>query len=97
MQNTRENPLITLTRNRRLFRLVMTIAVALGIAASSSVKSDGSLPSSSTALREASTIIFLVMTALLVLQTLYFARVKMLNRYTAVHSEQIFILPASSH
>ncbi|KAF9526922.1 hypothetical protein CPB83DRAFT_884643 [Crepidotus variabilis] len=93
VQNTRENPLITLTRNRRLFRFVMTIAVALGIAASSSVKSDGSLPSSSTALREASTIIFLVMTALLVLQTLYFARVKMLNRYTAVHNPQASVNP----
>ncbi|KAF9526921.1 hypothetical protein CPB83DRAFT_816514 [Crepidotus variabilis] len=88
VQNTDENPIITLTKNRRLFRLLMTVAVALGITASSNVNSDGSSPSYANALREASTIIFLVMTALLVFQTVYFARIKMMNRHTSIQNPQ---------
>lgn len=80
----KENKIIRLTQNRRLFRLALLIAVALGIASSSNISSDGTIPSSSVALREASTIMFLVLTALLAFQTLYFSRIKFANRNTSI-------------
>ncbi|KAJ3926277.1 MAG: hypothetical protein NXY57DRAFT_1029601 [Lentinula lateritia] len=61
--------LLRLTRNRRFFRMALIVPMALGIAGINLASSD---PSSSigTSLREASAIIFLVLTVFQVLQTL---------------------------
>ncbi|KAJ3773176.1 hypothetical protein FB446DRAFT_845028 [Lentinula raphanica] len=61
--------LLALTRNRRLFRLALTVPMALGIAG---INESTENPNSSTgnSLRKASAIVFLVMTALQVGQTL---------------------------
>ncbi|KAJ3810754.1 hypothetical protein F5876DRAFT_41144 [Lentinula aff. lateritia] len=61
--------LLRLTRNRRLFRMALIVPMALGIAGINLASSD---PTSSigTSLREASAIIFLVLTVIQVLQTL---------------------------
>jgi hypothetical protein len=69
-----EHPILRLTRNRHLFRITMVLAVVLGIIASSTISSDGTAGPSSTSLREASSYIFLALTALLFLQTLHLAR-----------------------
>jgi len=61
---------LRLTRNRHLFRLLMATAVALGIVASTTVSNDGTPTSTSTTLREASTAIFLVLTASILLQAI---------------------------
>lgn len=62
-----------LIQNRHLFRLALTVAVALGIAASNLVtSSNASSRSTGNSLREASTIIFLVLTVLQTYQTVLF-------------------------
>ena len=69
----------------------MVAAVALGIAASSSLNSDGTPGSTSSALREASTIIFLVLTLLLVFQTVYLSRFRLRGTYNPTHFSFFFL------
>jgi len=70
-------PIVRLSRSRHLFRIVMVLAVVLGITASSTVSSNGVPGSSSITLREASSYIFLGLTALLFLQTLRLTKVNL--------------------
>ena len=66
------HPVLRFTRNRRLFRVLLMVAVALGIASSSMTDATHTAANDNTikSLHEASTIIFLVLTALQALQTL---------------------------
>jgi hypothetical protein len=71
-----KNLIIRLTRNRRLFRLGLTVAVALGIAGSSMTSSNSNSSTginSGSALRKVSTAIFVVLTALQAFQTVILA------------------------
>ncbi|KAJ3903007.1 hypothetical protein F5879DRAFT_1016799 [Lentinula edodes] len=61
--------LLRLTRNRRLFRTALIVPVALGIAGIN-LASSNPTSSTGTSLREASAIIFLILTVFQVLQTL---------------------------
>jgi hypothetical protein len=70
----RDNSVLRLTRNRNLFRIVMIVAVILSISGSSTISNNGTAGPTSISLREASTYIFLGLTALLFLQTLRLAR-----------------------
>jgi len=85
-----EPPVVRLTKNRHLFRLVMVVAVALGIVAASTISSDGIAGPSSITLREASTYIFLALTILLFLQILHLARAHNLNESRANHGVTSF-------
>ena len=69
-----EHPILRLTQDRRLFRLVVMIALILGIISASSTKSNGTISATNKSLHIASTIIFLVVTVLQVLQTIILAR-----------------------
>jgi len=71
---TDEHRAFRLLRDRRLFRLAVAIAVTLSIVASTTLSADGTSGPKATALREASTIIFLVLTGLLFLQTCHLAK-----------------------
>jgi hypothetical protein len=65
-------------RNRTLYRLALLVAIALGIAGLSMV--EGSNPgdfNTGNSLHKASTIIFLVLVALLAYQTLVLARLEL--------------------
>jgi len=68
-----KNALLLLIRNRRLFRLAMTIAVALGIVSSTMHNGQSSTAS---ALHKISVIIFLILTVLQAFQTLMLARME---------------------
>ncbi|KAF8963766.1 hypothetical protein BDZ97DRAFT_975361 [Flammula alnicola] len=68
------NPIIRLTKNRQLFRLPLTVAVALGIAAAAS--NNGAESTSNQALHKASTIIFLLLTILQAFQTTILTRME---------------------
>jgi hypothetical protein len=70
-----KHPIIQLTRNRRIFRLALTTAVALGSAGTSmSQSSNSSTAHTGKTLHVVSTVIFLVLTVLQALQTLALAR-----------------------
>lgn len=70
-----QNPIIRLTRNRRIFRLALTTAVALGSAGTSmSQSSNSNTAHTGKTLHVISTVIFLVLTILQALQTLALAR-----------------------
>jgi len=70
-----QHPIISLTRNRRIFRLFLTTAVALGSAGTSmSQSSNSNTAHTGKTLHVVSTVIFLVLTILQALQTLAFAR-----------------------
>jgi membrane-associated phospholipid phosphatase len=71
------NPLIRLTKNRRLFRLVLLIAVILGIVASTEISSSGTISHTGKLERIISTIIFLVLTILQAFQTFLLARMEL--------------------
>jgi len=66
-----QNPILLLIRNRRLFRLTLSIAVALGIASLSIDNGQGSTPS---ALHKVSVAMFIVLTVLQAFQTAVLAR-----------------------
>ncbi|KAF8955120.1 hypothetical protein BDZ97DRAFT_1675192 [Flammula alnicola] len=68
------NPIIRLTKNRQLFRLALTVAVALGIVAASS--NNGAESTTNQALHKASTIIFLLLTILQAFQTTVLTRME---------------------
>ncbi|EDR00897.1 uncharacterized protein LACBIDRAFT_295674 [Laccaria bicolor S238N-H82] len=69
------NPIIALTRNRRIFRLALVLAVALGSAGTSmSQSSSSSTAHTGKTLHVISTVMFLVLTILQALQTLHLAR-----------------------
>lgn len=70
------NPILRLTRNRGLFRLGLIVAVALGITGTSeeNLSHNNDNVNTGTSLRKASIYIFLVLTVLLVLQTLVLVR-----------------------
>jgi len=76
-ESTTEHHVLRLLRSRHFFRVAMATAVTLGIIASSKVSSNGIYGSTAIALREASTGIFLALTALLFLQTIRLARVNL--------------------
>ncbi|KAF9477865.1 hypothetical protein BDN70DRAFT_880635 [Pholiota conissans] len=106
MQNRPEssNPLIRLTKNRRIFRLTLVIAVILGIIAATSVSDSGVVSSSGQAMRTASTIIFLVLTILQAFQTFMLAQMEIATRgrekrdnesFGARHSMSILFIGAA--
>jgi len=67
------SPISRITQNRRVFRLALTAAVALGIAGVNLItSSNASSRSTGNALHKASTIMFLVLTVLQVYQTVVF-------------------------
>jgi hypothetical protein len=66
------NPILVITRNRRLFRLAMSIAVALGI---SSATIDNGQSSTAKSLHKISVIIFLVLTILQAFRTAILATI----------------------
>jgi len=78
-----ENPLLMITQNRRLFRVAILVALILGIASSTTTNSDGSSSTTTDTLHIASTVLFLVVTVLQAIQTIYLAskRVSGQNRY----------------
>ncbi|KAF8963815.1 hypothetical protein BDZ97DRAFT_976663 [Flammula alnicola] len=69
-----DNPIIRLTKNRRLFRFALTVAVALGIVAASS--NNGANSTTNQALHKASTIIFLLLTILQAFQTAILTKIE---------------------
>ena len=71
------NPLLRITRNRHLFRIVLMTAVVLGIVSATQTNNDGSTSTTSSSLHKVSIIIFLVLTVLQALQTLVLVRVEM--------------------
>ncbi|KAF9477939.1 hypothetical protein BDN70DRAFT_944910 [Pholiota conissans] len=82
MQNRPEssNPIIRLTKNRRLFRLTLLIAVILGVVSSTSASKTGTFSSSGKTERQASTILFLILTLLQAFQTLLLAQMEIAAR-----------------
>ncbi|KAF8193705.1 hypothetical protein BJ912DRAFT_1021525 [Pholiota molesta] len=74
------NPLIRLTKNRRLFRLVLLIAVILGIVASTEISSSGTISHTGKLERIVSTVIFLVLTILQAFQTFLLAQMELATR-----------------
>ena len=79
--NHHEHHILRLLRNRHLFRIAMATAVTLGIIASSTVSSSGTSGPTATTLREASTAIFLALTALLFFQTIRLAGFNLSGEY----------------
>ncbi|KAF8892341.1 hypothetical protein CPB84DRAFT_1683104 [Gymnopilus junonius] len=65
------NSILALTRNRRVFRLILLIAVVLGIVSATQNDPQSSL---ATTLHKVSIIIFLILTALQLFQTVLLAR-----------------------
>jgi hypothetical protein len=80
---------LRITQNRRLFRAAILIALILGIASSSSTNSNGSSSTTTDTLHVASTIIFLVVTVLQAVQTIFLAN----KRVSGTLSFLIYIVP----
>ncbi|KAF8809296.1 hypothetical protein BYT27DRAFT_7254796 [Phlegmacium glaucopus] len=70
--STPSHPILRLTQNRRVFRLAIMIALILGIVSSSTTTSNGT-STTNTSLHIASTVIFLIVTALQAIQTIILA------------------------
>ncbi|KAF8162620.1 hypothetical protein B0H34DRAFT_692095 [Crassisporium funariophilum] len=70
------SPILQVTQNRRIFRLVLLVALVLGIVAASTTDNSGSSSSTSRTLHIASTVIFLALTVLQAFQTLLLARME---------------------
>jgi len=68
-----ENPILRITQNRRLFRVAILIALILGIVSATSTNSNGSTSTTSNTLHIASTVLFLVVTVLQAVQTIFLA------------------------
>ena len=93
------HPIIALTRNRRIFRLALTIAVALGSAGTSmSQSSNSSTAHTGKTLHVVSTVMFLVLTILQALQTLHLARSELsgrLSRFKSLLAAHLY--PSQNH
>jgi len=68
------NPILRITQNRRLFRVAILVALILGISASTTTNSNGTISTTTTSLHVASTVIFLLVTVLQAVQTIFLAR-----------------------
>lgn len=74
--------ILRITRNRALFRLALTSAVALGIAGTTmSQSSNPHTVNTGLTLRKVGTIIFLVLTVLQAFQTLILAKIELTSAY----------------
>ena len=62
-----------MTQNRRVFRLAILVALILGITSSSTTNSNGSTSTTTNSLHIASTVLFLVVTVLQAVQTIFLA------------------------
>jgi len=72
------SPILKFTQSRKAFRLVMTIAVVMGITSSVIGSSHPEKHNSTaTTLREISTVIFFLLTVLNAFQTIYYAKFEM--------------------
>lgn len=69
-------PIVKLTHNRTFFRVLLLVAVILGIASAAKTNSNGNIVSSSKSLHIASTIMFLVLTVVQVLHTIHLSRTR---------------------
>jgi len=67
------NPILRITQNRRLFRIAILLGLILGITSSSTTNSNGSSSTTTDSTHIASTVIFLVVTVLQAIQTIYLA------------------------
>lgn len=67
------NPILRITQNRRLFRGAILAGLILGISAATTTNSDGTSSTTTTSLHVASTVIFLVVTVLQAVQTIFLA------------------------
>ena len=76
-----ENPILRITQNRRLFRVAILVALILGIASSTTTNSNGSSSSTANTLHIASTVIFLVVTVLQAVQTIYLASMRVSGEF----------------
>lgn len=79
------NPIVQLTKNRRLFRLGLLAAVILGIVASNQISSNGIISHSGKVEREVSTILFLALTLLQAFQTVVLARMEHSSMYISFY------------
>jgi hypothetical protein len=84
------SPILRITRNRHLFRMVLMTAVVLGIVSATQTNSNGSTSTTSSSLHKVSTIIFLVLTILQALQTLILVRVEISEKDTYKRSNESF-------
>ena len=84
------NPIIRITKNRRLFRLALLVAVILVISATSSTNSDGTVSNSSKIQHEVGAIIFLVLTGLQAFQTLILAKMEIECAFTSYFKIYIY-------
>ena len=89
-----ENPILRITQNRRLFRVAILVALALGIASSTSTNSNGSTSTTANALHIASTILFLVVTVLQAVQTIFLASKSVSSKFFFL---KIFLLLPEAH
>jgi len=67
------NPILRITQNRKLFRGAILAGLILGISASTTTNSDGTSSTTTSSLHVASTVIFLVVTVLQAVQTIFLA------------------------
>ncbi|KAG6852467.1 hypothetical protein C0991_011737 [Blastosporella zonata] len=77
--STGENSILRLTQNRRLFRLIMLAAVVIGVVGATKISATD--PNNGKIFRTISSIIFLVLTALLAVQTALLTRAEAKNGY----------------
>ncbi|KAF9044079.1 hypothetical protein BJ165DRAFT_1389951 [Panaeolus papilionaceus] len=85
--STSSHPLFRIMHNRSIFRVTLTAGVVLGIIASTRASNDSHGTDSGTkALHDASTIILLLLTILLVLQTLRLLRTETQNPSYSSHA-----------
>ncbi|KAF8168762.1 hypothetical protein BJ912DRAFT_862467 [Pholiota molesta] len=71
------NFLVRLTKNRHVFRVVLMLAVILGVMASTGTAKNGSVSGTAQTERKVSTILFLVLTILQAAQTLFLVQMDM--------------------
>lgn len=91
------NPLIRLTKNRRLFRLVLLVAVILGIVASTEISSSGTISHTGKLERIISTIMFLVLTVLQAFQTFLLARMELSSMYIPFFNQVLHVPDAHDY
>ncbi|KAG6811039.1 hypothetical protein H0H92_009270 [Tricholoma furcatifolium] len=73
------NPLLRLSRNRRIFRVALIAAVVIGVVGATEISATN--PESGKTLRTVSSAVFLVLTVLLALQTVLLSRAEAKNGY----------------
>lgn len=74
------SPIIRLTKNRHLYRIVLMVAVILVIISTTSIKSNGSSSNTAKVERDVGVVIFLALTALQAFQTLILAKLEISSR-----------------